>query len=211
MGRVRSSVPRTRLPLHQRALADPAALRRWLLVAVLASTTTVITARVLAGAEAARQQWGQTRSVLVVERRVAAGQALAAAVGETRWPLALIPDGALAHLPAGAEAVGPLGPGTLITETLVAQPGSAGRTGRRRVALPTGAARLPLDQGDRVDVWATVDPSLAGGRLTTRRVAVDAVVTSAGSRSVVVAVTAHEAAEVAEAAALATVTIVASS
>ena len=108
--------------------------------------------------------------------------------------------------PAGARAAGPIDPGAPITRSLV---DAADDAGRRRVALPVGSAPLPLDPGDRVDVWATTDPSFADGVLATRRVAAGAVVASADHASVVVAVAPGEVAELAEAAALATLTLVA--
>jgi len=211
VGRVRSSVPRSRLPLHRRPFADPASLRRWLLVAALAVTTAAITGHVLSSAEAARRRWGDTRPVLVVGRALQAGDPLAEAVTEARWPTALVAAGTLVRaddLPEGAVASGSATAGSPVTDALVARRGDDSGDGRRRVALPPGTAPLPLERGDRVDVWATVDPSLAGGELATRRVASAAVVTSARPDSVVVAIEPDEVAEVAEAAALATVTLV---
>lgn len=212
MGRVRSSVPRSRLPLHRRPFADPASLRRWLLVSALALTTAAVTGHVLSGAEAARRRWGETRPVLVVERALQAGDALAGAVAVARWPTSLVPDGAMADLgdlPDGAVTSGSASAGSPVTEAVVARTGVEGDGDRRRVALSAGPARLPLERSDRVDVWATADPSLTGGDLATRRVATGAVVTSAKADSVVVAVEPDEVADVVEAAALATVTLVA--
>lgn len=208
MGRVRSRIPRSRLPLHRRPFADPAAARRWLVVGVLAAATAGLTGQVLAGAESARRSWGQTLPVLVVDRAVETGEPLSAAVVEARWPKALVPAGALEELPDGARASGPLDPGSPVTDAVIAEVEPDG-DGRRRMAIPLGPARLPLEAGDHVDVWATTDPSLAGGELTTRRVATDAEVTSTGQAAVVVAVQADEVAPLTEAVALATVTIVA--
>lgn len=208
MGRVRSSVPRSRLPLHRRPLADPRALRRWLLVALLAAVTAAITGSVLSRAESARSRWGSTRPVLVTDRAIEAGDPLAGAVTEARWPRALVPDDALTRLPDEAVAAGPVAAGSAVAGMLVAERGDPVGPDRRRVALPVGVARLPVAAGDRVDVWATVDPSISGTRLSTSRVAVGAVVTEAGAEAVVVAVAADEVPAVAEAAALATVTVV---
>lgn len=212
MGRVRRRLPRSRPALHRRLLADPAALRRWLLVAVLAATTAVATGATLSAAEAERARWGTTRPVLVAGEAIEAGDRVAGSVDLADWPEALVPAGALGTVPEGARAAGPIGTGTPLTEAaVVGGDGALGPGGdRHRVAVAVGAARLPLQRGDHVDVWATVDPSLAGGELTTRRVATGAVVTSAGSRAVVVAVTGTEVHDVTEAVALATVTLTAS-
>lgn len=209
MGRVRSPIPRSRLPLHRRAVADPAVFRRWLLVVALATLTALLTNRLLTETGRTRERWGRTRPVLVLRHPVAAGDPLAGSVETVRWPVALTPRRAVTTLPSEARAAGPLDRGAPVTAAAVA-PADLGRSGdRRRVAVPVGAARLPLARGDRVDVWATVDPSLTRGRLATRRIADDAIVASAGNRSVVVAVDPREVADVAEAAALATVTLVA--
>ena len=50
MGRIRASVPRSRLPLHRRPFADPAALRRWLLVVALAASTGLLVSRAVTAA-----------------------------------------------------------------------------------------------------------------------------------------------------------------
>ncbi len=213
MGRVRSSIPRSRLPLHRRLLADPAVFRRWLLVVALAFLTSGLTGHLLDGASDARHRWGQTRPVLVVSQPVATGALLAGSVRTERWPLALLPDGPLGSLPAAARAAGPMAAGSPVTRAALRRSGATGSdptaAGRQRVAVPAGTVRLPLTRGDRVDVWATVDPTLSSGRLTTHRVAEAAVVTSASARSVVVAVHTGEVPQLAEAAALATITLVA--
>lgn len=211
MGRVRPStvrrrVPRSRLPLHRRVLADPAVARRWLVVAVLATLTAGLTARVVGGAEAERRAWGHTRAVLVLDRSVEPGDPLGGAVRTARWPAALVPPGAVAALPPGAEAGAAAGPGVPVTPALVAD--AADPDPRRHLALPLGDASLPVEPGDRVEVWATVDPALAGGRPATRRVADDAEVRSTRGTTVVVAVDPADVAEVAGAAALATVSLV---
>lgn len=206
MGRVRPSVPRHRLPPHRRLLADPAALRRWLLVTTLALTAASITWRVVAGAEAARAEWGTTRSVLVAERPMAAGDPVDAVV-ERRWPVALVPPGAIDALPPGARAAAPLAPGVPLTDAALIERGQG--LDRPRVALPAGANRLPLEPGDRVEVWTTVDPSLTGTAPTTRRVATDVTVVAADADTVVVAVDPEEVAPLADAVALATLTLVA--
>lgn len=209
MGRVRPSVPRSRLPLHRHLLADPGALRRWLLVAALALATGALTSRLVGAATAARDRWGRTAPVLVVEREVDAGGLLAGAVREARWPVALAPDHAVrpGRLPRDARAAAPLSPGTPLTDPAVAA--GARRAQGHRVPVPAATAASHLEPGDRVDVWATVDPSLSGGPVRTRAVARGAVVAANAGDVVVVAVGREEVDEVVAAVALATVTLVA--
>lgn len=218
MGRVRSLFgssprldrrPRSRLPLHRRPFADPVAYRRWLVAGALALAVAMATSHLLSTAAAARHRWGDTRTVLVTRHPVKAGDGLTGATEKMQWPIALIPEGTLTRLPTDARSVGALAGGMPITEAALVRAGGGGRD-RKRIAVATNNARLPLRPGDRVDVWATVDPSLAGTDLTTRRIAVAALVTSATPRTVVVAVRAREVPGVAEAVALATVTLAAS-
>ena len=200
--------PSSRLPLHRLVLADPAAFRRWLLVVALAAITAASINHLVSKAAEARHRWGDTRTVLVTRHNVEPGQKLADVVSSAQWPVGLIPKGAITRLPADARSLVALAVGMPLTDAALAGNGP-GLVGRTRVALPAGAARLPLTQGEQVDVWATVDPSLAGGELTTRRIAVAAVVTSVSPTTVVVAVKPREVPGVAEAAALATVTLAA--
>ncbi len=192
-------------------LADPAALRRWLVVIALALLTAATTGRVVGAAEDARHRWGETRAVLVASRAVAGGASLAGATTAARWPIALIPDGALDDpndLPPHARAAGPIAVGRPLSSVDVAPPADDPERGWR-VALLPGTAPLPVEPGDRVDVWATTDPSLAGGRPATRRLARGATVVSADEAAVVVAVAEDEVADLAEATSLSTVTVVA--
>ncbi|QXC63265.1 hypothetical protein KSP35_11030 [Aquihabitans sp. G128] len=177
-------------------------------MAALAAATAGLTGRLVAAAQAERERWGETRPVLVADRPLAAGDPLAGAVRTVRWPVGLAPPSALRAVPAGARTAGPVAEGAPLTAASLAR-GGPGGADRQRLAVPVANARLPLRVGDRVDVWATVDPAVTGAAVATRRVARAATVASAGSRSVVVAVAADEVPEVAEAAALATVTLVA--
>ncbi len=213
MGRARfahrRSIPRSRVPLHRRVLLDPAALRYWAVVVVLALLVGTGVSHVLARARSAERRWGRSRPVLVATEAVATGDDLAAKVAVRSWPAALVSAAWPTSVPKDARSAGPLAPGAPVTNASVAGTGSAGADGdRRQVAIPVGQARLSLRRGDRVDVWATSDPSLAKGELATRRVATGAVVTSSGSRAVVVAVRPAEVPDVAEAATVATVTLV---
>jgi hypothetical protein len=198
------------VPLQRRFLLDPALLRSWLLIAAGSILVVAAVGHLVSEAASTTRRWGTTRPVLVVRRPVAAGHPLAGSVEVAQWPLALVPEGSLPSLPRQARARAPLGVGQPITGVSLAPMGPDDpATGRQRVALPLAAAHLRLKRGDVVDVWATYDPSLTGGGVATRRVAVGAIVTSAGERSADVAVRRDDVADVARAAATSTITVVA--
>lgn len=186
-GRPRHRIARSRLPWRLRLLTDPAALRHALAVVVLAGLLAALVGRSLAVAERARARWGEARTVLVAARPLVAGEALdAAAVREVRWPVALVPAGALRSLPASAVAAGPLDAGVPLAAAAVEQPGS---DGRRTLALPVGAASLRVEAGDRVDVWSVADPAtVADGAEQAERVAEAARVVGTAEGAVTVAV-----------------------
>lgn len=174
-------------------------------MAALAIVAAALTASVLSSAEAERRRWGETTTVLVTTRPVAQGDDLAGATRGEVWPTALVPAGASTAVDDGAIAVQPIGAGLPVTVDAI---GTA-HGDRRHVALPVGPAPIPLDPGARIEVWATTDPSISGSSLATRRIAAEARVVSTDERSVVVSVSADDVADVAAAAALATVTVVA--
>lgn len=214
MGRARSRhrppPPRSTVPLHRRITLDPAALRSWLLIGAAAVVVAALVGHVVSQAEAARRRWGETRPVLVADRAIAVGGHLRGATSWHRWPVAVLPKGALRALPQGARAGVAMSPGSVLTRASVRRVvGDRGGGGdRRRLAVPLGAARPQLRIGDRVDVWATTDPSLSNGHLSTNRVADTAVVTSIDDRSATVAVKPAEVPAVAEATSVATITLV---
>ncbi|MGI8756339.1 MAG: SAF domain-containing protein [Acidimicrobiales bacterium] len=199
------------MPLHRRLLLDPATLRSWAGAVVLAVVVAAGVGRVVARAQAAEDRWGRSRSVLVATRPVRTGDRLAGSVRLTSWPAGLVPAGWPTALTAGVRAVAPLAVGAPVTPSTFNDNGRNGESdgGRRRVAIAAGDAPLPLRRGARVDVWATTDPSLNDGELVTHRVAASAVVASAGSHVVVVAVRPGEVAAVTEASTLATISLVA--
>lgn len=212
MGRVRRSIPRSRVPLHRQLRTNPEAVRRWLLVVVLAGCTAVAVGRSIAAGEAARARWGETSPVLVVVAPVAPHDPFDGKLASRRWPVLLVPDGAVADLPPGARAAGTLGVGMPVTQDAVLTPGAPGDDAARiRVAVPLGPGSLTVEEGRRVDLWSTVDPALTGageaGRIRTERVAEGAVVVAGSDdRRLVVAVEREEAEAVVEAVAVSTVT-----
>ncbi len=212
MGRVRPSrpaPPRSTVPLHRRALADPVGLRSWLLVVASAVLVAALVGHVVSRAEATRRRWGETRPVLVTTRAVRAGAPVRAATEVRPWPLALVPDGALRTAPTGAaRAIAALTAGAAVTRASLRPAGRDGAD-RPRLAIPLVDAHPPLRPGDEVDVWATTDPSLADGRLATERVARDAIVTHVDEESATVAVRPDEVADLAAATSTSALTLVA--
>ena len=190
MGRAPISPRRRRSP-GRRSVRGPRAIavRRWAVVAALAVVSGLAVGGLVARAERDRARWGERVPVVVAVRPVAEGEPLAAAVRVASWPSGLVPDGAYpwpAALPEGAVATGPLARGAPITEAGTVAAGS--RRSRPLVAVPTPGVRPTVRPGDRVSLWATYDPSLAGSQPSTRRVGGDAVVTSVDEGAVVVAV-----------------------
>ena len=202
---LRRRLPRSRVAWHRRIRQDPAAVRHWLLVAVLAWGLATVVGRAQDQADTARSQWGRTTSVWVAQRPLRAGDPFAGAVRAERWPRAQAPAAALAAVPAGARASGPVDAGAALTTGLIEPAGP----GRRTIAVPLAEAHLPVRAGDRVDVWATADPAaVADGEPATRRVAADARIATASARSVVLEVDPAQVAAVAEAGSTATITLV---
>lgn len=198
---------RSRVPLHRRIRQDPAAVRHWALVTALAVALAWVVTSAIDEAAAERDRWGRTAPVWVATRPVRAGDPLTDAVRAQHWPTSLIPPAALRQAPGEQRAAVPIDDGAALTRTMVERT----RTTRRAVAVPLPAAHLPVDEGDRVDVWATPGPSEIEGTGTaapTRRVAVDARVVRPGDGSVVLSVEPGEVAAVAGAAATATITLV---
>ena len=207
----RSRIPRHRPPFHRRLLADPAVLRRWLLVLSLATVASWLTYSAITAADEARARWDDTRPVVITTSPLQRGDSLSESLAMAEWPVALVPEGALGSLVEVGDddrAAGPLAPGTPVTEASTVRPGATGGADLRRIAVAHGPAPLPVRPGDRVDVWATYDPSLAGSGLQTRRVARGAEVVAVDDQVAVVAVEQTEAADVTEAVALATVVLV---
>jgi hypothetical protein len=115
----------------------------WTIVAALASMFAVVVDEHLTSLDDARHSWGATRSVLVAERRLAPGDAMAARLVDL--PLAAIPPGALGELPDGARLHQRVGEGEVVTELdITALPGPAGRA---RAGTVVVALSDPLSRG----------------------------------------------------------------
>lgn len=201
---LRRRIPRSRVPLVRRLAHDPALLRRWLIVALLAWALGALVNAAVGRAEQAQERWGRTTGVWVVADARRAGEPLEGALRRTRLPVSVVPSAAVRSVPAGARAAAALDVGTVVTGSLVDRPGPR----RRTVAVPLPDGHLPVRPGDRVDVWATTDPTTAeAGRGATRRVATGAHVAAAGDRRVVLEVRDDQVAALNEAAATAVVAL----
>lgn len=177
---------------------------------IVAIATAALVAQVVVRAEQTRSRWGTRRAVLVVDQPVAAGQPVGDALRVEGWPAGLVPAGSFDQLdavPDGATASGPLAPGLPLTDVAVTTAHDV--AARPRVAVPAGLAVLPLSTGDTVEVWATAVGAGSTTGPTTRQVTGGATVVSTDDETVVLSVEAEDIGEVAEAAALATVTLVA--
>jgi hypothetical protein len=199
---------RSRPPLHRRVLADTVALRYWAATACAAALAASSVGGAADRATQARRSWGASEQVLVVARSVAAGEPLAGAVQRRSWPHAVVPARPVRSLPEGARATVTLDPGTALTEGLVRRPGSTATNGWR-IALALPEVHLAVQIGDRVDVWTTGTDLPGIEEAGAARVARRATVTDVDDASVTVAVTAEEVPDLARAAALAPVVLVA--
>jgi hypothetical protein len=144
-----------------RLLLDPATLRYWLGVVLLATALALLVGRSVSAADDARARWGRTQEVLVSSRAIEPDEDLAGAVQAQRWPVALVPDGALTDLEPSARASGALLPGTPLTEAMVAE--RTADPDQRTVALAADSIALPIERGRRIELWSA-DPLDAGGR-----------------------------------------------
>jgi hypothetical protein len=92
----------------------------WTIVAAVAAAGAIATASVLRGVDDERARWGDTATVLVAKRDVAAGESLAHVLAERRYPVAMIPIGALESLEVGAAARHRLVAGEIVVDVDVA-------------------------------------------------------------------------------------------
>ena len=200
----------SRVPIHRRIRQAHAALRYWLVVAVAALVLASLVGRSLEGAQQAERSWGRTRWVLVANRSIRAGGAVAGSVRRERWPTGLVPDAAIERVPPEGRATVAIDPGTPLTRSLV-EGGASAESDRRTIAIALPEAHLPVRPGDRVDLWATADPAdLTDQTAITRRIAVGAHVVDGAERWVVVAVDRRDVELVANASATAVITLVGS-
>jgi len=177
---------------------------RWGAVAGAAALAAMQASAVAADAEAARDSWGRGVDVVVAARDLAAGQRVGE--GDVRVesrPAAVVPGSAVDDPPLGRVVTAAMAAGEVVVADRVAPAGLSAAAARipdgwRAVAVPAGglgAVTPPLVVGDRVDLLA---PDV---------VAEDAVVVAVADDAVTVAVPAADAPVVADALAVAVVTL----
>ena len=163
----------------------------WLVVAAVAAGCAIATASVLGGVDDERARWGDNAVVLVADRDVAAGEPLENLLTERRYPIAMIPPGAVTSLEAGAAARHRLGAGEIVVDVDVAA------TTEPRSLIPRGWLAVAIAEavGSGSSVGDHVVVASEGIRL-----ADDAMVVGHGDGVTVVAVPDDEAPAVAAAA-----------
>ena len=168
---------------------------RWLALAALLALAVTVVHRTTASAADDRQQWGATRSVAVARHRIAMGTTIDAGDVEQRsWPVALVPDGAVAASPAGRTAIATIETGEAVLASRLAPDGAHGMAalvpdGWRALAVPVAPTVLALGVGDHVDLIAGFDVGDAStDRSPSLVVARDAIVVAVDEQRVTVAV-----------------------
>lgn len=214
----------TRLPSRAALARRPrrrlvVALRRqpvlfWALAGLAGLTAYVSVAAALEQTTAGAAAYGELVPVLVATGDLSPGDALDDATSEVRsLPAALVPAGALRALPEDRTVRDAVVAGEAIVGARLAPDGAVGIAARldpdeRAVAVPTDHHRPPFEVGQRVDVLATIDPTLAGGRGPTAPVASGARILDVDESGITVAVHVDDAARLATAMTTSVVTVV---
>ncbi len=132
---------------HARLIALRRPVVYWLLVAVVAVATASVVGRLASDAADARRAWGTSKMVLVATTTAEAGQPVVAEL--RRYPVAVIPPGALSVEPAGEVAAQTIRVGEIVTSARLG--GRALPTGTRALAIAVDGP-IAVRVGDRVDV-----------------------------------------------------------
>lgn len=193
---LRPRLPRRALPWYAAA-------------ALLTVLTAGFTHGALQRATAAEAAYGETRPVVVATAAVPAGDPVDPSVATVQaLPRVLVPDGALSELPRGRRTMVALRRGEIVLDHRVSGSDAAGPAGllgpgQRAVPVPLAVPGLPLAPGDRVDLVAGgapgggIDGDLPVGPAAPDVVATDALVLAGDEETIVVAVPAPAAADIA--------------
>lgn len=121
-------------------------------------------------AEAARAAWGETTTVLVARRDLAAGDRLdEGSTRATEHPGPLVPPDALTELPPDGRLAEAVYEGEILRSERIAPAGASAvaarlPAGTRAMAIPTEPGSTPpLEVGDRVDVLVALAAETSGG------------------------------------------------
>ena len=162
----------------------------WAAVGASALAVGVLVSRATAQVEAARDAWGETREVVVAVVEVRPGEPLAPATQRSGVPTPMVPDGAIVDLATDAVATQRIGVG----EIVVAH--DAGATGGPQVLIPDGWLAVSVAEPVATGVRTGDVVSVASAGVV---LAPDAVIVGVSGESVLVAVPAPEAPQVAQA------------
>ncbi|CAB4867647.1 unannotated protein [freshwater metagenome] len=178
-------IPRLRMLLARRPWLY------WLLVALMGLGVATQVHASVAAAQRARDHWGSTVTVLIADRRIAAGDPLIAAVTHHQLPTAMVPASAVAELPHDATARQVIAQGEVVVgNDIVADSGPAAVLPPRWLAVAIDDQNTAMFAvGDHVSV-------LAGGRT----ISAEAMVVALLEHGVAVGVPAESAPAVADAA-----------
>ena len=161
----------------------------WIVAVTLSVSTAWLASDVIADAERARHQWGERRTVLVARHLIEAGETVTLGqVVERDLPLVAIPPGSVHDLEPGRTAVTAILPGEVLLGRRLSGTGEAQLipAGTAAVAVAIGPGSPPLEPGDLVQLWATLDPFAAVA--ASEPVAHDAVVLDVGDSHALIAV-----------------------
>ncbi len=134
----------------------------WAGAGALSLLTGIVMAGVIGRAEEQAARFGALRPVLVTTDKIPAGGALGPDNTEVRsYPSAFVPEGVLDSPIEGAIAAVDLEKGEPVPKARLSPRGLSPTAamippGGRAIAVPAGVGTLPLVQGDRVDVLATI-------------------------------------------------------
>lgn len=163
----------------------------WAAVGSLAVLVGALVSQATAQVEAAKRSWGETRGVMVAIVEIEPGDSMAGATQRRQLPAPMVPGDAVDELDPGATATQRIALGELVMAHDV------GAVRDPQVLIPDGWLAVSIAESVRSGVRTGDDVSVASGGVV---LASDAVVVGGLEGSVLVAVPASEAAQVAQAA-----------
>ncbi len=132
----------------------------WFVVALVAGSVGLGTARSLARVEAARLSWGEQKTVWVASAAIEPGQPVTA--DRRSVPRAMAPVSAISTAPVDAVARQQIAAGEIITVADITSSGSAGLVPDGWVALVVPSPGGHFTVGDHLRIYAGDQPVAAG-------------------------------------------------